>query len=350
MKKIRKYHLDIGLIVAIVLPGIFAFDKSKNDSSDLFLRFIAISMLILIFWTITFVLVDFKKASAGKSPKIISNRYLQMLLTVIACYAVYILLGLIFRSSTLLAAVSGEGLYSLNAWFYLSFRIILFVAMFIVIKYLFDSNEEKQQVSMENEVLKRENLNALHETLKQQVNPHFLFNSLNTLKSLIKRDPTQAINFTGELASVYRYMLLHANRQKVLLSEEIDFLKSYLFLLKIRFGDAIFTQIDVPEAFSGSMMPPNTLQLLIENAVKHNSLSHHRPLYISIFVQGKFLIVRNNLQEKEAAHSSSHIGLNNINSRYLLHHGEEIIIEKTAQYFQVSLPILKQYPNEHSDY
>lgn len=350
MKKIRKYHLHIGLVVALVLPGIFAFDKTRNGSSDIFLRFISISVLILIFWTLAFVLVDFKKPSMNKSKQMISNRYLQILLTIASCFAVYVLIGLLFKPSMLMISVSGEAFYSSAAWFYLTFRILLFVALFLIIKYLFDSNEEKQQVRMENEVLKRENLNALHETLKQQVNPHFLFNSLNTLKSLIKRDPAQATHFTEQLASVYRYMLMHGNKQKVRLSEEIDFLKSYLYLLKIRFGDAIFTQIDVPEAFSNCMMPPNTLQLLIENTVKHNTLSLHKPLYISIFIKDDFLIVRNNLQEKEASFSSSHIGLNNINSRYLLHHGKEIIIEKTDQFFQVSLPIIMQYQNEYSDY
>lgn len=342
--KIRKFHLDKGVIVAIVLPAIFSFDKSRATTSDVLLRYIAIFALILCFWTITFAIVDFKKAPANKDLRFTGNRYLQVLLAILACYLVYITLGVAFKSSTLLIAVSGDAAYSLNAWFYLSLRIIMFVALFLVIKYLFDSNEEKQQVKMENEVLKRENLKALHETLKQQVNPHFLFNSLNTLKSLIKRDPSQATQFTEQLASVYRYMLLHANQQKVHLSEEMEFLKSYLFLLKIRFGEAIFTQIDVPEAFADSLMPPNTLQLLIENAVKHNSLSLHRPLHIGIFVKDKFLVVRNNLQEKEAAFSSSHIGLNNINSRYLLHYGEEIIIERTEQYFQVSLPIFKSIP------
>ena len=100
--------------------------------------------------------------------------------------------------------------------------------MIILIKYLFDTHAEKRKVALENEVLKRENLNALHEILKQQVNPHFLFNSLNTLKSLTKRDPEQAASFISELSTVYRYMLLHRDKTVVSLKEEIDFLKSYL--------------------------------------------------------------------------------------------------------------------------
>ncbi|WP_417236983.1 sensor histidine kinase [Bizionia paragorgiae] len=341
MKIFTKYHLNIGLIVAIVLPGIFVFDDAKNGSSQLLIKFTTFFGLILLFWIITFGFVDFKKPGFISKEKKGSKLYLQILYALITCFAVYFALGLLFPANDFLQTISGEEIYSLKAWFYLCFRITLLVVFFLIGKYLFDSNEEKQQIKMENEILKRENLNAQHETLRQQVNPHFLFNSLNTLKSLIKRDASQALSFTEELALVYRYMLFHVNKKEVYLSEEIDFLKSYLFLLKIRFGDAIFTRIEVPAPYLDCFVPPNTLQLLIENAVKHNIFSVSKPLSIYLFVENDFLVVSNNLQEKEASTASSNIGLANINSRYVLSKGKEIIIEKSTSLFKVSLPLLK---------
>jgi len=217
---------------------------------------------------------------------------------------------------------------------------MLFNSLIILIKYLFDINAEKRKIELENEVLKRENLNALHESLKQQVNPHFLFNSLNTLKSLTKRNPAQAVDYIAELYSVYRYMLLHQDKKDVTLRDEIDFLKSYLYLLKIRFGDAITTEISLPGKLLDCSMPANTLQLLIENAVKHNALSLHKPLSISIVADNNYLTVKNNLRSKKEEPSSSHLGLSNISNRYLLLKGKDIIIQKTEEEFIVQLPIM----------
>lgn len=125
----------------------------------------------------------------------------------------------------------------------------------------------------------------------------------------------------------------------VSLREEIDFLKSYLYLLKIRFGGAIQAQIQIPDSLLNSMMPPNTLQLLIENAVKHNALSLKKPLSISLFTLKDYLVVENNLQPKAERGESSHLGLSNIRSRYALLKGKEIIIQKKEENFQVLLPI-----------
>lgn len=207
-------------------------------------------------------------------------------------------------------------------------------------KYLFDSSKEKQRIMMENELLKRENLSAMHEALKQQVNPHFLFNSLHTLKSLVKQNQHQSLIFIDELSSVYRYMLLHHEKNEVPVEEEINFLKSYLHLLKLRFGESIVTEIRIPQSLFAFRMPPNTLQLLIENAVKHNILSHKRPLCISIFVTGNYLAVENNLQPKKAKSKSSQLGLSNINSRYKILNGKSIQVQRDEHRFMVLLPII----------
>ncbi|MEP6684929.1 MAG: histidine kinase [Parafilimonas sp.] len=338
--KISNYKNDLkkGLLVSIAFPLIFLL--LDTNPTNIVEHFISSFVITFSFWIINSLLIDFKKPRVRLKANSLFMYYGRFAASFILAIFFYILVGFLFnRSANLLSQVRGNWGNSFSSWFYLCIKIILFNALIILIKYLFDSNAEKRKIEFENEVLKRENLNALHETLKQQVNPHFLFNSLNTLKSLTKRNPDQAIDFINELSSVYRYMLLHQDKKIVTLGEEIEFLKSYLYLLKIRFGDAINTAINLPDEFLKYTMPPNTLQLLIENAVKHNALSVKRPLHISIHAEDDYLAVQNNLQHKTQSAASSQIGLSNISSRYLLLKGKEIIIRKTDENFIVLLPI-----------
>ena len=335
---IDKYELKKGILLSIAFPTIFlALD---SNPSNIVSHFIFSFIVTFCFWTVNTILIDFKnsKTTAGKRPLYF---YTRLAASFILAIVIYIFTGLLLqRSGISLSPLRGNWGASFSSWFYLCMKIILFNSLIILIKYLFDINAEKRKIELENEVLKRENLNALHESLKQQVNPHFLFNSLNTLKSLTKRNPAQALDYITELASVYRYMLLHHDKKNVTLGDEIDFLKSYLYLLKIRFGDAITTEISLPDELLNYSMPANTLQLLIENAVKHNALSLKKPLSISIAADNNYLTVKNNLRSKKEEPSSSHLGLSNISSRYLLLKGKDIIIKKTEEEFIVLLPIM----------
>ncbi len=339
MKKIiDKYDLKKGLLLSIAFPTIFlALD---SNPSNIVSHFSFSFVITFCFWVTNSVFIDFKYYK-NRSREIKSRYYYGgFMASFILAIAIYISLGfLLNRSGILLSGTRGNWGVSFRSWFYLCLKIILFNSVIILIKYLFVVNAEKRRVELENEVLKRENLNALHESLKQQVNPHFLFNCLNTLKSLTIRAPGQAVDFITELSSVYRYMLLHQDKKNVTLRDEIEFLKSYLYLLKIRFGDAITTEIVLPDELLNHSMPPNTLQLLIENAVKHNALSARKPLSISIHAENNYLTVQNNLRFKKEQVSTSRLGLSNISSRYLLLKGKDIIIKKTEEKFIVLLPI-----------
>ncbi|HMG68150.1 MAG TPA: histidine kinase [Chitinophagaceae bacterium] len=338
---IGRYHLKTGLLVAILFPGIFIF--SDSEAQGLFSRFFSSFSCIFILWFFNFWLVDFRVNKNLKARHYISRLAGKLVLSLVFAVALYIFIGFtIGQTSNLLSQVSGDRQHSAKAWLFLILRIIFFDALIILVKFIYDSYEEKRQIEFENEFLKRENLHARHEALKQQVNPHFLFNSLNTLKSLVKRNADHAVDFTSELSSIYRYMLLHQDKSEVALRDEIEFSKSYVYLLKIRFGDAINTRIEVNEELLDSLMPPNTLQLLIENAVKHNILSIKKPLFISILTKETFLIVENNFQPKAVKEASSHLGLDNIRSRYLLLDGKEISIQRNEECFQVVLPIIKR--------
>ena len=191
----------------------------------------------------------------------------------------------------------------------------------------------------ETEALKRENLSSRYETLKNQVNPHFLFNSLNVLSSLVYKDQDLAAKFIKQMSKVYRYVLDTKENEVVNLSTELDALHSYIFLLKIRFEENLKVNINLPDDDS-IMMVPLSLQMLVENAIKHNIVSKAKPLTIDIYEEGDRIIVQNNLQVKSDVLDSSGIGLPNITARYQYLSKQEVMVVKdeVAASFKVSLP------------
>lgn len=168
------------------------------------------------------------------------------------------------------------------------------------------------------ERLEKENSQIRFETLKSQLSPHFLFNSLNVLSSLIKKDPNKAQDFLVEFSSVYRYTLDVIEKPVVELREELDFAKSFLFLQKIRFENAVEIEINVNVSMLEYLIPPLAIQTLIENIFKHNKASTDNPLKIEIFTVNSLLIVKNNLQPKISGADSKKVGLSNLNKRYKL--------------------------------
>ncbi|MBU2945950.1 2TM domain-containing protein [Zobellia uliginosa] len=181
---------------------------------------------------------------------------------------------------------------------------------------------------------------AKFDALKNQLDPHFLFNSLNVLSSLIEEDPYQAQKFTSSLSKVYRYVLEQKSKDLVLVDEELQFAKTYVRLLKMRFEDSIVFDIIEKSADPEAKIVPLSLQLLIENAVKHNVVTSSKPLKLQVYEQGGELVVVNNLQEKQVVKKSSGVGLYNIRERYALLTHRKVQIDKTATDFSVRLPIL----------
>ncbi len=193
----------------------------------------------------------------------------------------------------------------------------------------------------EIERFKKENLETQFEMLRMQVNPHFLFNSLNTLSSLIFQNQEQAGNFVRELSSVYRYILEKRKTEVVTLKEELEFTNSYIYLLGLRFENKLVFDLQIDDKYMEKIVVPLTLQILIENAVKHNVVSMKRPLTISIVTQpDNTLVVSNNLQPKSAGTYSSGIGLDNIRSRLEILTDREMRVEKTDTEFVVTVPLL----------
>jgi two-component system LytT family sensor kinase len=193
--------------------------------------------------------------------------------------------------------------------------------------------------SIENgERLKRESITAQYETLKNQVNPHFLFNSLNTLSTLITQNPEVADHFIKRLSEVYRYVLEFKDKEVVDIGTELKFTDSYLYLQKIRFGENLI----IKNRITGGdfYIAPLTIQILLENAIKHNIISDEKPLTIELRDEESYIIVENNLQKKKVIESKEKIGLNNIKSRYEALSDKPVIIEESDKSFKVKIPLL----------
>jgi two-component system, LytTR family, sensor kinase len=199
-----------------------------------------------------------------------------------------------------------------------------------------------RQTTIEKEQLAKANLQSQLEGLKSQVNPHFLFNSLNTLIHIIPENPEVAVRFVQKMSKVYRYILEMRDSSTTPVSTELEFLNAYIFLLKERFGDNFQAKIhsNTEGAFDLEIVPLS-LQILFENAVKHNIISAQKPLHIELFVEGERLIIRNNFQPKNQVQEGTGVGLENIKNRYALVCQKAVEVVVTKQYFTVALPLLK---------
>jgi LytS/YehU family sensor histidine kinase len=204
--------------------------------------------------------------------------------------------------------------------------------------YLFQKWKEN---IFETEELKHKQLQNRLDSLKNQVNPHFLFNSLSSLSVLIREDKSKATAFVQEMAQVYRYILQSNENDLATVEKELQFVRSYMYLQRIRFDDNVKEVIEVPEEFLSYKLPSLTLQALIENAIKHNVVSAAKPLVIKINVdEHNHLIVCNNLQRKMQLVQMNNFGLANINKRYEMHGLHNPVVSESAKEFKVTLPLI----------
>jgi LytS/YehU family sensor histidine kinase len=194
----------------------------------------------------------------------------------------------------------------------------------------------------EAEALRKNNAEARMQLIKNQINPHFLFNNLNVLSGMVIKDNPEANRFIEEFSKVYRYILSNQDKEVVALHTELEFLQPYLYLFKTRFENGLKVDIDIPEHYKNRYIVPAALQMLIENAIKHNIVRQSNPLNIQIKVLGDAgLSVRNNIQLRLQSGESSKIGLQNITMRYQALSNKDVIIHNTDDTFEVILPLLQ---------
>jgi two-component system LytT family sensor kinase len=219
--------------------------------------------------------------------------------------------------------------------------INLIVYMFL---HLLFQNYRSQQIGVELQRTISVNLGAQYELLKQQINPHFLFNSLNTLKSMVEIQDPHSADFILKLSDFYRFTLESRKLDLIPLSEELQILEAYTYLLKARFEDGFVLRNEINSDYYNAGIPPFTLQLLIENCIKHNVVSLEKPLLIRVYIENDFIVVENDVQLKKGALSTG-IGLENINSRFEHLIDKSIVIDKDESTFKVKIPLIHDYNN-----
>jgi len=221
------------------------------------------------------------------------------------------------------------------------FRGIVFSVFIYFIVYYLDLIGERQKAKLEIEELKKEKLEAQLNSLKQQISPHFLFNSLSTLKTIVTDNKSK--EFILKLSNVYRYLLGLKENNLTTLDEELDFIQSYLYILHERFEEALIVSIEIDQTLGKKLLPPLAIQLLLENAIKHNVVSLDEPLKVKIYNEKEqFLVVSNNSQPKLHTEESTGRGLENINKRYKILADKTIDIHQTEEDFVVKIPLLKE--------
>ena len=221
-------------------------------------------------------------------------------------------------------------------------KLLLASLIILSIQATLASLAEKEDILLANAALQNENLRARFEVLKQQINPHFLFNALSTLRIMVREKDDRAEPFILKLSDLYRQLLGKNTAQTVTFDEELEFLQSYIFMLQARFESLLNIRIDTWPDVGLRKIPAFSLQLLVENCIKHNIVSSARPLYITIFQQqADCIVIENNLQTKPATEESSGIGLENLRKRYeLLHVQNGVTIHRTEKKFSVTLKLL----------
>lgn len=332
------YMLGIGLIVSSLFkPLFFRRDPFFDD----------VFITIIIATTIIFegnLRIDTwlnRKFSWAILPK---KRFIsQFLISLI--YTVFLLYILMF-----VIHVLKSGRYELiNP----KMRQVLIPAIFVTIAAIamdigYQFFKAWKQSLLEVEKYKTESVNAQLQNLKSQLNPHFLFNNLSVLTSLVYKDQDKAVDFINELSKVYRYVLDNKNAELVSLQEELAFLEHYIYLLKIRFSDNIEFLINIGENTEGGYLPPMCLQMLVENTIQHNETSQANPLKVLIYTENKHLIVENPIQPRSDKTESSQMGLKNIQSRYAYFTNEKVEILNDGKVFKVVLPLILKDESRYS--
>jgi sensor histidine kinase YesM len=318
------------------MPGTRHGETLPNILGEVFVTFLVTFCLFLINY---YVLKPFN-SSKRLNYKII------LFAVFITLFAVTLLSDTFFAIKHFLRSTTHPGTFNLLYTFRDLFIALVVLCCVFIIRNIY----EKQAIRLENERLMRENLQSQYESLKNQVSPHFLFNSLTALKSLINDDTKSALHYLNDLSQVLRYTLQSNNNPTVTLAEETDAARSYIFLIKMRFNASLQVEFNIHERYKYYRLPPLAIQTLLENAVKHNEISKRNPLVINILTTDKdSLVVTNTIREKISLEPGTGIGLSNLSKQYKLLCGKDILISKMNNDFRVEIPLLNPTENESSN-
>ena len=313
--------------------GDYGYGSVANILAEVFITTMVAFCTFILNYFIIRPLDGFKKIG-------LKRKLLAIIITVIS---VYLLSELFFDLKRMFSDVHNPNKFVSLYFFRDMFMAIVVLICVFIIKIFY----ERQTILLENEKLMRENLQSQYQSLKNQVSPHFLFNSLTALKELIDDDPRNARQYVGHLSQVLRYTLQSNENQTVSLSDEIESVKSYIFLIKMRFGTNLNIGFNINDRYKNHRLPPLVIQTLIENAVKHNEISKRYSLNILLMTsEYDSLIVTNTIRKKLSLEPGTGIGLANLTKQYELLSGKEIRISKSDSEFRVEVPLLKPNGDE----
>ena len=344
MQKISHYILKSfyrGFVVSIVIAVLFislemVFGRSVSFNLEL-LREVGYYCLYGVTLTIlNGVFFDYMNHEIAwnkyKKFRIIIGVLGSVFLTIIGVFFLRFFIKVFLEKISLASFLQGEEPKN----YVISTLITMVVSLFYHTLYFYKKSQENK---VKEQKIIAGTASAKFESLKNQIDPHFLFNSLNVLSSLIEENPDNAQRFTSSLSKVYRYVLEQKDKELVSVEEELSFAKTYMNLLKMRFENSVFYEVaetQNPEA----KVVPLSLQLLLENTVKHNIASESKPLHIRIYEKGDYLMIENDYQKKEVLQDRKGVGLQNIVDRYSIITNRKVRVEQTAEHFKVAIPIL----------
>ena len=337
-KKIKQsIVLSIALLVSFLinLPRLLSlFDVVEELGAsigqatvkDVFLRFVFLSIFS---WLIIQYYLNWKLVFIRQT------KFFRILIDILTSVIVYLIVVNTFKFAYV--KILGDSLTKLEvSILYFVYFVVLIILVFIsgILRYQLIHQEDL----VEKELLKQESIKNELEALKNQINPHFLFNSLNSLNSLI-RENKQATSFVNSLSFMYRYILQSGTEDLVTIKEELKFLESYIYLINTRYRNRFKIDIDINEELLVEKIPALAMQLLVENAVKHNEISESNPLLVKVYSEDNFIIVENKIKHRMTFVDSTGNGLVNLNKRYNMLVNKSMIISNKDEIFKIKLPL-----------
>jgi hypothetical protein len=334
-----------GFVVAIVLfflivglqyffGRIIHFDSSLAKELSYYVIYgVVLTMINSAFFDFYYRKKTLDKMEIIKKYRILIGFIASVFLTLFGIFMIRLSIKVVIENQTFDRFLQNENI----AHYLFSLLITVIVSLVFHLLYYYKSFQENK---IKEQKVIAGNASAQFESLKNQIDPHFLFNSLNVLSSLIEENPENAQKFTTSLSKIYRYVLEQKDKELVTVDEELSFAKTYMNLLKMRFENSITYDLPTDHAFEDAKVVPLSLQLLLENCIKHNIVSESKPLHIKIYIQENQLVIENNLQKKEVLSDRQGVGLQNIVNRYAILTQRKVVIEENEHQFKVFLPIL----------
>jgi two-component system LytT family sensor kinase len=330
--KISQATIWISSIFLGLLSSVPQLAASHFNLAEAIVNAALTATFALVMWYFNIRMLS-RKENKGRRQSISYSNLISSLL-----FGMVIMLGLAWIQQLILSNINfGPTMLMVEV------RGILINLVFFMFLNSLQQNYENQHVVMELERIKNDNLSAQYELLKQQINPHFLFNSLSTLKSMVETGDKEAGDFIIKLSNFYRFTLESRKLDLIHVHEEIEILSAYLFLQKARFDNGFTFTNTLTKKTSDTLIPPFTLQLLVENCIKHNIVSLERPLHIKLYEENDLIVIENQIQLKTGDHNSLGVGLKNIGLRYSHFIEKPVDIVNDQKVFKIKLPLIYEF-------